>query len=107
MYEDADAQRINLTHKHYLTEDLKPNELPFPHDQIKKLDRQKYQVLAMGARTESPSLVVTQWGKGRVVVLTGAENAGSQNPVGDKILKRIITWAAGREPKRFRKKPGP
>ena len=40
-----------------------------------------------------------------VVVLTGAENAGANNPVGDKILKRIVTWAAGREPERFKKKP--
>jgi hypothetical protein len=103
MYEESDSQRINLTQRHYITEDLPPDALPFPADQMREIDRKNYQVLVMGARSESPSLAVTEWGQGRVVVITANENPASKVPFSDELLRRIVTWAAGREPERFKR----
>ena len=60
-------------------------------------------VLALGARSESPSLLVCEFGKGRVVVQMGNESRSSKNAFTDDIFRRMTIWSAGREPERFRR----
>lgn len=100
-YDEGDAQRVNATHAHYITEDLKANDLPFPADKVLKWD-ERYKVLALGAKSESPSLLVCTFGKGRVVVQTGNESPTSKNAFPNEVFRRMISWAAGCEPARFR-----
>lgn len=98
-YEDADAQRVNATHEHYITEDLPAEDLPFPADRMSDVDP-RYQVLALGGRTESPSLVVAEHGRGRIVVQTANEAPGAKVPFPDRTLLRLALWAARAEPRR-------
>lgn len=104
-YDEDDAQRVNATHAHYITEDIKADDLPFPADKVLKWD-ERYKILALGARSKSPSLLVCTFGKGRVVVQTGNENPESKNPFTDKVFGRMIIWAASKEPNRFRSADG-
>jgi hypothetical protein len=100
-YDEKDTQRVNATHAHYITEDLQAKDLPFPADKVVKWDKQ-YKILALGARSESPSLLVCTFAKGRVVVQTGNELRRSISAFPDEVFRRMIIWAAGREPARFR-----
>ncbi len=102
-YNKSDLTKINLAPDHYITEDLPGNDMPFPADPIIKIDPH-YTVLAKQKNPDYPSLAVCQFGDGRIVVQTANENRGAEIPLSDEILRRMIVWAAGREP--VRNKPG-
>lgn len=95
-YDQKDPTCINLAQDHFITEDLAHSKMPFPHDRMLKVDP-RYRVLAKQKSTDSPSLVVCNFGDGRVVVQTNAESDAANIPLGDEILRRMIVWAAGRE----------
>ncbi|MCI0682255.1 MAG: hypothetical protein L0Y71_09135 [Gemmataceae bacterium] len=97
MYDQKDTTRLNLAHDHFITEDLAGHEMPFPADPMLKVDP-RYRVLAKQKSTGFPSLVAASSGDGRVVVQTANESYASTIPIGDEILRRMIVWAAGREP---------
>ena len=56
-------------------------------------------MLAIQQKTECPSLAVSSYGAGRVVVQTANENVHAGMPLTDEILRRMVIWAAGREPR--------
>ena len=97
-YDDRDPTRLNLAHDHFITEDLADRDMPFPADPMLKLDP-RYRVLAKQKSTGYPSLAVAPYGDGRVVVQTANENYAATIPISDEILRRMIVWAAGREPR--------
>lgn len=101
-YDSTEPARINLAPDHFITEDLRDDEMPFPADPILKIDP-RYQVLAKQKSTGFPSLAVTNYGDGRIVVQTANESYAATIPIGDEILRRMITWSAGREPARRKK----
>ena len=101
-YDPNDTQRVSVAHAHYITEGVAANDLPFPADKVRKWDK-RYEVLAIGGRSESPSLLVCPFGKGRVVVQMGNESRESSDPFSDEVFRRMVIWAASREPVRFRK----
>ena len=60
---------------------------------------------AVGAVLRDPRIagkLVCDFGKGRIVVQTANEGSGATTPISDAIFIRMIVWAAGREPERFR-----
>lgn len=98
-YDRTDIARVNLAHDHFITEDLPDKDMPFPHDPIIQLDP-RYRILAKQKSNDAPSLMVSPFGDGRVVVQTANESIGANIRLSDEILRRMIVWAAGQEPRR-------
>jgi len=103
-YDAKQPDKSNLAQDHFITEDLADEDMPFPHDQMSNLDP-RYRILAKQKSTDSPSLVVCNYGDGRIVVQTNNETYAAEIKIGDEILRRMIVWAAGREPRSKDKKP--
>jgi hypothetical protein len=89
-------ERINLGQDHFITEDLPDKDLPFAADPMIKVDP-RYRVLAKQKGDGAASLVVCNFGDGRIVVQTANENYAATAPLTDEILRRMVVWAAGRE----------
>lgn len=98
-YDDEDKDRVNLGGEHFITKDLRADQMPFPFDTLSNIDPH-YKVLAMQKATKIPSLAVCSFGDGRVVVLAANENRGKSEPrvpLEDEPLKRMVVWAAMRD----------
>lgn len=78
---------------HPLVKGLTPAQLTFPADRVKDADP-RYEVLVIGSISKSPSLLVTEYGAGRIVIQTAAENDRSNTPFADALLVRMIEWLA-------------
>lgn len=98
-YDKENPTRVNLNPAHFITEDLPGEDMPFPADPMIKVDK-RYTLLAKQKSTDWPSLAVCPFGDGRVVVQTANESRGATIPIKDEILRRMVVWAAGREPAR-------
>lgn len=93
-YEEADWPPIIVNPDHYITEGLSPDEMPFPADQMISVDP-TYEILAEGAYTHSPSLVVTEFGKGRILVQTAHPGYTAIHPFSDEVYTRMVDWVSG------------
>lgn len=96
-YDAKKPERVNLAPRHFITRGLKDAELPFPADPMLKVDP-RYQVLARQKSTGWSSLAVCSFGDGRVVVQTASESRGATIPLGNEIVRRMVIWAASRDP---------
>ncbi len=95
----SSPRRINLTKQtHYITSRLPDMDMPFSADSMIRIDKQ-YETLALQFMTQRPSLAVCRFGNGRVVVQTANDNVHAYEPLADEILRRMVLWAAGREPR--------
>jgi hypothetical protein len=92
-------ERENLGQDHFITEDLPDKDMPFAADPMLKVDR-RYRVLAKQKGDGHASLAVCNFGDGRVVVQTANENYAASVKLSDEILRRMVVWAAGREPRK-------
>lgn len=92
-------ERLNLGQDHFITEDLPEKDMPFAADPMIKVDK-RYRVLAKQKGDGHASLVVCNFGDGRVVVQTANESYGATVPLTDEILRRMVVWAAGQEPRK-------
>jgi PelA/Pel-15E family pectate lyase len=97
-YDSKAPGRVNLGHDHFITEDLPDQHMPFPADPMLEVDP-RYRVLAKHKSTGWASLAVCAFDDGRVVVQTANESYAADIPLTDEILRRMIVWAAGREPR--------
>ena len=93
---DDDRRLENLSHDHFITEDVAPEDLPFPADTLTHVD-ERYAVLARQAKTGNVALAVCAFGDGRVVVHTAAEGPRASVLLSDEVLRRMVVWAAGRD----------
>ena len=93
-YVMADARRKNLDPSHFITEDVPAEALPYPADRMLEVDG-RYQPLARGEGSQTPSVVIAEPGKGRVVVHTS-----STGGLHGELLRRMVVWAAQAEPAR-------
>ena len=102
-YQIADNQRVKQQPEHPLIRGLEAGELPQASDQVVEWDVDAWSVLAIEFGSMSPSLVVCEHGRGRVVVQTGNDSAeGGRNRSLLKMLHRSILWSAHRLPERGR-----
>ena len=97
-YDQKDRPCVNVAQDHFITEDLPDTDMPFPHDALVNVDP-RYRVLAKHKSTDRPCLVACPFGDGRVVVQTNNETYGANIRLGDEILRRMLVWAAGKEPR--------
>lgn len=95
-YDAAQPARENLAPKHYITQGMSGEAMPFPADPMIAVDP-RYAILAKQTSTGWPSLAVCDFGAGRVVVQTANENRGATIPLDGEILRRMVTWATRME----------
>ena len=95
-YDARDNPPIVVDSGHYLTQDLAPEDLPFPADLMQDVDPH-YKVLVVGNTTGSPSLAVTDYGAGRILIHTAHANPSSTFPFSDWTYIRMIEWLANKE----------
>ena len=68
--------------------------MPGPADQITAFST-SYDVLVEGRVTGSPSLLVADYGQGRVVIQTDNSDYGSLNgDISDEVFIRMIEWVS-------------
>ncbi len=81
--------------EHEIVENLRTSELPGPGNRIGLKD-DHWQVITTSPKSNYPTLVVTEYGQGRIVVLASSvsENREVRYPVGDHFIKRFIEWVS-------------
>jgi hypothetical protein len=89
-YNKNDSQVIVDT-LHVITNGLSDSETPFPADSIATLDTM-YHVLVCGLITGIPSLFITEYGNGKVLVHTANPSPTSFHPISDTAYVRMINW---------------
>jgi hypothetical protein len=89
-YNKNDSQVIVDT-SHAITHGLSDSETPFPADSIAILDTM-YHVLVCGSITGIPSLFITEYGNGKVLVHTASSSATAIHPMSDTVYVRMINW---------------
>jgi hypothetical protein len=90
-YDPDDFPPIAVDTTHYITFGIDNEELPFPADRMKSLD-ENYHILVCGATTLDPSLVITDYENGKILVCTANSSAQAITQMSDDIYKRMINW---------------
>lgn len=93
---DWDRGRENLAHDHFITEDVAPEDIPFPADTLTEID-ERYTVLARQTTSKNVALAVCEFGDGRAVVHSAPEGPSASVPMSDEVLRRMVVWAAARD----------
>ena len=105
VYDRRDWPPVIVKANHEITQSLKPEEMPGPGDRITGLAAQ-YEILVRGAYLSRPSLVVTTYGRGRVLVQTANASLQSANPISNAAYTRMIEWVAKKNLSWLRLTPG-
>jgi uncharacterized membrane protein len=81
--------------KHEIVENLRASELPGPGNRIGVKD-DRWQVIATSPQGKYPTLVVAEYGRGRIVVLASSvsENREVRYQLGDHFIERFIAWVS-------------
>jgi phosphatidylserine/phosphatidylglycerophosphate/cardiolipin synthase-like enzyme len=88
---NPDDDPLIVDPNHFITDGLASAEMPTPYDQMTNLDP-AYHVLVVGHITGSPSLVVADYGAGRVLVETAHPGYGAIKVFSDEVYRRMINW---------------
>jgi len=72
-----------------ITVDLDESEMSFPGDPMTSVD-ENYGIIVIGAISLDLSLVVTDFGKGKVLVWTANSNVNSIFPMSDLFMSRML-----------------
>lgn len=90
-YDTRDWPPIIVNPDHYITSGLSREDMPGPADQITAIDP-AYEVLVRGQTTNSPSLAVAEYGRGRIVIQTDHSGGGFS----DEVYRRMIEWVSSK-----------
>lgn len=95
-YTNNDHPPIIADPLHYLTEGLLPEDLPFPCDTLTNVAAQ-YDILVVGRQTGRPSLLVAEYGAGRVLIQAASPLRDFSRPFSDEAYLRMVRWVSQRE----------
>lgn len=95
-YDLRDFPPVVVNPNHEITRGLPPQTLPFSADQITVI-APEYEVLARGAVSYSPSLVVATYGRGRILVQAAHPSRTAIRPFSDTVYVRMVEWAGKRD----------
>lgn len=93
-YLSSDYPPVIADPNHFITSGLTASEVPFPADQMLNIDP-FYHTLVVGGTTGSASLVVGEYGAGRILVQTAHSSGGAIHPFSDIAYTRMIEWVGG------------
>ncbi|MBN2117812.1 MAG: TIR domain-containing protein [Anaerolineales bacterium] len=90
---DANEWPPDVLMKHEIVANLRASELPGPGNKITPKD-DHWKVLTTSAKSHTPTLVVAEYGEGRIVVLgtSVSTNKEVRYQLGDQFIKRFIEW---------------
>jgi len=91
IFNPADYPPIIVDSLHFITNGLTREEMPIPVDSINTLDA-IYDVLVKGQVTDTPSLFVTEYGSGKILVHTSNPSPNATYPMSDSVIVRMINW---------------
>jgi pimeloyl-ACP methyl ester carboxylesterase len=86
-----DDYQVVVDPDHFITSGLAASEMPFPADQMVDIDP-FYHTLVVGGTTGSASLVVGEYGAGRILVQTAHPARTAMNPFSNTVYMRMIEW---------------
>lgn len=95
-YDSGDWPPVIVNPKHEITQGLPENEMPGPADQMPNV-APEYEILVKGRNTGSPSLVVSTYGLGKILVHSAHPSSTALNPFSDRVYQRMIEWLARSE----------
>jgi hypothetical protein len=95
-YDYQDFPPVAIDSSHEITKDIIQEDLPFPGDSMTFVD-DHYQTLVVGATSLKPSLVITEFGLGKLLVCTAHPSPNALYTFGDEIYIRMINWLVKRE----------
>lgn len=84
---------VNTSHE--ITRGLSESEMPAPADRMSSVDSQ-YEVLVVGRASGYPSLVIGQYGNGRILVQTANPSRDAFEPFSDEVYIRMVNWVGSR-----------
>ncbi|RPI89389.1 MAG: toll/interleukin-1 receptor domain-containing protein [Chloroflexi bacterium] len=95
MHYDANEWPPDVRVKHEIVTNIRASELPGPGNRIAVKD-DHWQVITTSAKSNYPTLVVAEYGQGRIVVLasSASENKQVRYQLGDQFIKRLISWVS-------------
>jgi hypothetical protein len=93
-YSDADYPPRVVDPNHDITSGIEPSDLPFPADQMLSV-HSFYDTLVVGGSTGYASLVVGEYGQGRVLIHTAHPSRSAGHPFSDEVYRRMVDWASG------------
>ena len=95
-YTNNDHPPTILDPLHYLTADLLPEDLPFPCDTLTDVATE-YDILVVGRQTGHPSLLIAEYGAGRVLIQAATPLRSFSKPFSDEAYVRMVRWVSQRE----------
>ena len=92
---DANEWPPDVRAKHEIVTNIHASELPGPGNKITPKD-DHWLVLTTSARTNTPTLVVAEYGEGRIVILASSvsTNREVRYQLGDHFIKNFISWVS-------------
>ena len=90
-YNQDDYPPVIVDPDHEITKNLSGDELPFPADSIPSLNAM-YHVLVRGRISGNPSLFVTEYGNGKILVHTAHPSVTATHVISDTAYVRMINW---------------
>ncbi len=90
-YNSGDHPPIIINPNHEILFGLDAEELSIPADQMTVI-APEYEILIIGAITGSASLVVLEYGEGKILVCTSNVNPIANTPMSDQYFLRLIQW---------------
>ena len=102
-YDAADGAVKEIDHP--IVANLKESDLSFPADRITAFDAKQWTAIVRGSKSQSASLIVGTFGKGRVAIDSDNPN-GRDASVGktarhtDAFVRALVRWLVHRQPAR-------
>jgi hypothetical protein len=92
---DANEWPSDVRVKHEIVTNLHASELPGPGNKITPKD-DHWQIITTSAKTHTPTLVVAEYGEGRIVILASSvsTNREVRYQLGDQFIKNFIVWVS-------------
>lgn len=95
-YDNNDFPPIAVDSIHEITQGIEREDLIFPADSMSSVD-ENYHVLIVGATSFCPSLLISEYGLGKIVIQTAHPATYAAYPFSDEIYTRMINWLVKRE----------
>lgn len=95
-YDYNDFPPIAVDSTHEITQGIERQDLIFPGDSMTSVD-ENYHILIAGSTSLSPSLLILEYGLGKIIIHTAHPSPNAIRPFSDEIYTRMINWLAKRE----------
>ncbi len=90
-YAGIDTSKVTIDNRHPITKNIGNYALPMPSDTVEYAAKEYMPLIAWG-KNRDPSLLIANYGKGRIVICTHQPAKDIRLPTSDEIIIRMINW---------------